>query len=337
MKKSKIILLSSTILLITLVFVSLSIGNYKLTFHEIIQTLLGNGTSAQNFAIYQLRLPRIILAIVVAFALSFSGGILQTITKNPLAEPGVIGINTGAALFVVILISSKSTAYYSKLSLSTTLLIPIVAIVGAMSSILLIYIFAYKKDFHPIRFILAGIGINAGFSALISFYQLSISKGDYNQVLTWISGSLWGSNWNYILLTFPIILLLIIITLIKSKTLDVIILGDELSYGIGVNVQKEIIFFLITSSFLAALATSVAGNIAFLGFLGPQIAKKIIGNSHNIMLPLSGIISSIILIISDAIAKNLFSPIEIPIGIIVSILGVPYFIFLIIKNRRLSQ
>lgn len=337
MKKSKIILLSSTILLITLVFVSLSIGNYKLTFHEIIQTLLGNGTSAQNFAIYQLRLPRIILAIVVAFALSFSGGILQTITKNPLAEPGVIGINTGAALFVVILISSKSTAYYSKLSLSTTLLIPIVAIVGAMSSILLIYIFAYKKDFHPIRFILAGIGINAGFSALISFYQLSISKGDYNQVLTWISGSLWGSNWNYILLTFPIILLLIIITLIKSKTLDVIILGDELSYGIGVNVQKEIIFFLITSSFLAALATSVAGNIAFLGFLGPQIAKKIIGNSHNIMLPLSGIISSIILIISDTIAKNLFSPIEIPIGIIVSILGVPYFIFLIIKNRRLNQ
>ena len=172
MKKSKIILLSSTILLITLVFISLSIGNYKLTFHEIIQTLLGNGTSSQNFAIYQLRLPRIILAIVVAFALSFSGGILQTITKNPLAEPGVIGINTGAALFVVILISSKSTAYYSKLSLSTTLLIPIVAIVGAMSSILLIYVFAYKKGFHPIRFILAGIGINAGFSALISFYQL---------------------------------------------------------------------------------------------------------------------------------------------------------------------
>ena len=336
-QKNKIVGIVCFLLLLGTVMLSLMLGSYSMTPKEVIQTILGNGNKLQNFTIFQIRLPRIALAIIVASALSISGGILQGITRNPLAEPGMIGINAGAALFVVFWISSGTTAYYSALSFSTIIWMPVVAITGSLLSVLVICLFAYKKGIRPVRFLLTGVGVNAGITAIISFYQLNMSKGDYNQVLTWTNGSLWGSNWNYILLTFPIILLLIIITLIKSKTLDVIILGDELSYGIGVNVQKEIIFFLITSSFLAALATSVAGNIAFLGFLGPQIAKKIVGNSHNIMLPLSGIISSIILIISDAIAKNLFSPIEIPIGIIVSILGVPYFIFLIIKNRRLSQ
>lgn len=334
MKKASLVFLISSIILVLSVLLYLNLGSYKMSIADIFKTFLGNGTSPQNFAIFELRLPRVILAIIVAFALSISGVIFQTITKNPLSEPGIIGINSGAALFVILLISSNTSTYYSKLPISTVLLMPIVAIIGAMFSIILIYLFAYKKRFKPIKFILTGIAINTGFSAIISFYQLSVSKGDYNQVLTWTSGSLWGSNWNYILLTLPFILILIIVTLIKSKTLDILTLGDELSYGIGVNVQKESVLFIFIASFLAAIATSVAGNIAFLGFISPQISKSIIGYSHCKIIVLSGIIGSIILVLSDAIAKNLFSPIEIPVGIIVSILAVPYFIFLIIRYRR---
>lgn len=334
MKKKWIIFSIATLLLILSILFYLTLGSYKMSLSELFNTLIRKGTTPQNFAVFKLRLPRVLLALIVACALSTSGCIFQTITRNPLAEPGIIGINSGAALFVIFLISSTTSEYYSKLPISTVLLIPLAAIIGALFSTALVYTFSYKKGFKPIRFILTGVGINAGITAIISFFQLSVSKGDYNQVLNWISGSLWGSNWEYIILTFPLVTILITLTLMRSKTLDIITLGDEMSYGIGVHVQKEAIFFILVASFLAALATSVAGSIAFLGFIGPQISKKLVGYSHRFMILLSCIISSLILVLSDAIAKNLFSPIEIPVGIIVSILGVPYFIFLMMKDRR---
>ena len=175
--------------------------------------------------------------------------------------------------------------------------------------------------------------MNSGINAIITFYQLNMSKGDYNQVLTWTNGSLWGSSFHYILLTLPPVLILILLTLFRSRTLDVLSLGDELSVGVGVSIQKELVFFLIIAALLAALATAVAGNIAFLGLLGPQIARRITGPIHRKMLPLAAVVSSIILILADTAARNLFSPVEIPVGIIVSVFGVPYFIYLMIKEK----
>lgn len=335
MKKYKtcLIFVSCILLLLAVALTALMLGSYQMSPLEITETFLGKGSRLQEFTIYQIRLPRIVLAVIVASALGFSGGILQGITRNPLAEPGIIGINAGAALFVVLWISSGTSAYYSALSTTTVLFIPLIAMAGSLLSVLFIYLFSYKKGIHPVRFILTGIGINSGILAVISFYQLNMSKGDYNQVLTWTNGSLWGSSWNYILLTFPIVLLLMILVLIRSRTLDVLALGDELAQGVGVSIQKEMLFFLVTAAFLAALATSVAGNIAFLGLLGPQIAKRITGPVHRLMLPLAAGISSIILIAADTAARNLFSPIEIPVGMIVSVLGVPYFIYLMLKEK----
>lgn len=335
MKKYKtcLIFVSCILLLLAAALTALMLGSYQMSPLEITETFLGKGSRLQEFTIYQIRLPRIVLAVIVASALGFSGGILQGITRNPLAEPGIIGINAGAALFVVLWISSGTSAYYSALSTTTVLFIPLIAMAGSLLSVLFIYLFSYKKGIRPVRFILTGIGINSGILAVISFYQLNMSKGDYNQVLTWTNGSLWGSSWNYILLTFPIVLLLMILVLIRSRTLDVLALGDELAQGVGVSIQKEMLFFLVTAAFLAALATSVAGNIAFLGLLGPQIAKRITGPVHRLMLPLAAGISSIILIAADTAARNLFSPIEIPVGMIVSVLGVPYFIYLMLKEK----
>lgn len=323
----------SILCLLGAVLISLMLGSYQMSPAEIVKTFLGGGTKLQEFTIYQIRLPRTVLAVIVASALGVSGGVLQGITRNPLSEPGMIGINAGAALFVVLWISSGTTAYYSALSVSSVLLMPVVAMAGSFLSVLFIYFFSFKRGIRPVRFILTGIGVNAGISAVIAFYQLNMSKGDYNQVLTWTNGSLWGSSWNYIILTFPAIALLILIVILRSQTLDVLALGDELASGVGVSIQKEMIFFLIAAALLAALATSVAGNIAFLGLLGPQIAKRITGPKHRRMLPLAACISAVILVLSDAAARNLFSPIEIPVGIIVSILGVPYFIYLMLKEK----
>lgn len=334
MEKKRGLLIGSCMILLVLIFLmGLMIGSYSMTPVQVLETLFGYGTKLQNFTIFQIRLPRICLAIVVASALGVSGGVLQGVTRNPLAEPGMIGINSGAALFVVLLISAKSSAYYSAISGYTAVLMPFVAMLGSLLAVVLIYAFSYKKGVTPVRFLLTGVGINAGMTAIISFYQLSMSKGDYNQVLTWTNGSLWGSNWRYIAITTPFVVILIVAILVKSRTLDVMGLGDELATGLGVSVQKEMIVFLILSAILAGIATAVAGNIAFLGLLGPQIAKKLFGGSNRLMLPMAACISSIILICADTIARNLFSPLEIPVGIVVSILGVPYFLYLMLKEK----
>ena len=264
---------------------------------------------------------------------STAGGILQSVTKNPLAEPGMIGINAGAALAVVFLIASKTKEYYSAISNTTVFLLPFVSILGAFASFLLVYLLSYRRGMKPTRLILVGIGVNSGLTAIITLYQLNMSKGDYNQALTFISGSLWGSSWTYVLMLVPVVLILFGLTLFKNKTLDILSLGDEVATGLGVKVSKETKLFLCLAVALSAVATSVAGNVAFLGLLGPHIGRKIVGPKHARYLPIAGMISATLIILADTASRNLFTPLEIPVGITLSILGVPYFIFLMMKEK----
>ena len=263
-----------------------------------------------------------------------SGAILQGITKNPLAEPGMIGINAGSALFVVLWISYGANAYYSSLSNVKVLFMPLLAIAGAFCTTAFLYAYSWRKGIRPIRFLLTGVGVNAGITAVISFYQLQMSRGDYNQVLMWTNGSLWGSSWRYILVSAPLILFLAGLVWTHSRTLDILSLGDEGATALGVSTRRTRILFLAAGAALAALATAVAGNIAFLGLLGPQIALRITGMRHRLLLPLAALISSILLVVADMLARNLFSPLEIPTGILVSMIGIPYFIYLMMKLDR---
>lgn len=247
-------------------------GSYSMTAGEVLKTLLGKGDGMQRIAVFDLRLPRAVTAVLVGAALAVSGCILQSITKNELAEPGIIGINAGAALAVVLLISVQSASYYTALGLGTVLLMPLAAAAGAFASFLCIYALAGEKGrLKPARLILAGIGVNTGITALITLYQLNMSKGDYNQALSWIGGSLWGSSWTYAAITAPVITVLIGIVFYKNRTLDVMDLGDELAAGLGVRVNRERKIFLVLAVCLAACATSVAGNIAFAGLIGPHL------------------------------------------------------------------
>ncbi|HAX73720.1 MAG TPA: iron ABC transporter permease, partial [Firmicutes bacterium] len=269
--KKRIIIVSIllTFLLVGIFLVAVSWGSYTIPFDEVIMTLLGNGSKLQTTTIWDIRLPRLVVAMVVAISLSTSGCILQSVTRNELAEPGMIGINAGAALAVVFLISYGQSNYYDTLGNGALFVMPLVAILGALLSGGLIYRLSYKNGVSPTRLILTGIGVNVGINAIISLYQLNMSKGDYNQVLTWISGSLWGSSWKYFYLITPLVLVFLVLSVWKLKKLDVLDLGDEIATGLGVNVEKERRTLFIYAIALAALATSVAGNIAFLGLLGP--------------------------------------------------------------------
>lgn len=336
MQKRHRILVLCVLLLLAAMALSIMTGSYSISPSDLLTTLLNKGSRAHTFAIFQIRLPRIVLALLVGSALGVSGTILQGITKNPLAEPGMIGINAGSALFVVLWISHGANAYSSSLSDGKVLLMPLLAIAGAFCTTAFLYGYSWRNGIRPIRFLLTGVGVNAGITAVISFYQLQMSRGDYNQVLMWTNGSLWGSSWRYILVSAPLILLLLVLVWTHSRTLDILSLGDEGAAALGVSTQRTRIWFLAAAAALAALATAVAGSIAFLGLLGPQIALRIAGVRHRLLLPLAALISSILLIIADMLARNLFSPLEIPVGILVSMIGIPYFIYLMMKLDRRS-
>ena len=321
-----------SLLLVAVFLLAVSWGSYTMSIGEVVSTLFGGGSKLQSTTIFDIRLPRICVAMVVAVCLSTSGCVLQSVTRNELAEPGMIGINAGAALAVVLLISSGQTTHYSTIGDASLFVMPIVAIVGSLISGLLIYRLSYKKGVSPTRLILTGIGVNVGINAFISLYQLNMAQGDYNQVLTWISGSLWGSSWKFFYLITPLALIFLGLTIWKSKILDVLDLGDEIAIGLGVKVEKERKILFIYAITLAALATSVAGNIAFLGLLGPQVAKRLVGPVHRRQIPMAAIVSCIIVLFADSISRNVFSPIEIPVGITIAIVGVPYFIYLMLKE-----
>ena len=332
-KKFKIALIILTVLLVISFIVTLCWGTYKVSVLDVINTLLGNGTRLQNTAILSIRLPRLLVGAFVAIALSTAGAILQTITKNDLADTGIIGINAGAAVAAVIFITYQTGTYYSELGQLSIFVLPFMAIVGAGLSSFIIYMLSSRNGIKPKRLLLIGIGLNAGLNAFITFMTFRGGVGDYNRVLVWTSGSLWGSGWSYAKVIIPIVTLMFILVLLNHKKLDVLNLSDELAISLGLNIERERKKFLSLAVILAGTATAFAGNIGFLGLISPHIARKLVGPYHKNFIVISAIISVIIVILADAVSRNLFSPIEIPVGITVSIFGVPYFIYLMMKEK----
>lgn len=334
MKKNfKAVLIILLALLIISFGVTLCWGTYKISPIEAVRTLFGGGTKLQNTAIFTIRLPRLLVGAFVGIALSTAGAILQTITKNDLADTGIIGINAGAAVAAVLFITYSTGAYYSELGEFSIFVLPVMAVIGAAVSSFIIYMMSSRNGIRPKRLLLIGIGLNAGLNAFITFFTFRGGVGDYNRVLVWTSGSLWGSGWSYAKVIIPIVILLFIIVMLNHKKLDVLNLSDELALSLGLNIEKERRKFLSLAVILAGTATAFAGNIGFLGLLSPHIARKLVGPYHKKFISVSAVISVIIILIADAVSRNLFSPIEIPVGITVSIFGVPYFIYLMMKEK----
>jgi iron complex transport system permease protein len=335
MKKNRFIItfIILAILVLASFVICLSWGTYKISLLDVIKTLFGNGTKLQTTAIMNIRLPRILVGAFVGIALSTAGSILQTITKNDLADTGIIGINAGAAVAAVIFIAFSTANYYSNLGELSIYVLPLMAIIGASISALFIYMLSSRNGIKPKRLLLIGIGINAGLNAFITFFTFRGGVGDYNRVLTWTSGSLWGAGWSYAKVIMPIVTVMFILVLLNHKKLDVLNLSDELSISLGLNLNRERKKFLTYVVILAGSATAFAGNIGFLGLISPHIARKLVGPYHKNFVIISAMISIIMVLLADSISRNLFSPIEIPAGITISVLGVPYFIYLMMKVK----
>lgn len=329
--KKFIVVIGILILLIFATFlISLNRGSLSISPSEVINTLLGQGSKAHQIAIFKLRLPRIVIGILVGTALAVAGTILQGITKNDLADSGILGINSGAALFVVVYIYFMNGNVYDGISDLTIFTMPIVALTGAIFGAFLIYALAWKNGINSSRLLLVGIGINIAFTSILTIFQLRFTTQEFNRVMAWTNGSIWGASWKYVMAILPFILILTAFAMYKSRYLDALNLGDEVATGLGVEVEKERRKLIIYSVILAGVATSVAGSIGFLGLVAPHIARKLVGPKHIRLIPTAALVGSVILLVSDTIARNLIAPMELPVGIVVSVIGVPYFIYLML-------
>ncbi|SFD37771.1 iron complex transport system permease protein [Lentibacillus persicus] len=318
------------LLIVVMFFITLGTGVVNISPQEVIQTLLGNGTDQQELVLFEFRLPRIILALLIGIGLAVSGVILQSITQNDLAEPGILGINTGAGFAVVLFIFFLQDSMNSVLSF---FIMPLFALAGALFAALLIYVLAWKKGVNPIRLVLVGIGINAGFSAALAILQLKMSPQDFRQATVWLSGDIWNANWTFVLALLPWILIFVPYALQKSNTLNIMNLGDDVAGGLGSSVESDRRILLIIAVALAGASVAAGGAIAFLGLVVPHIARRIIGPLHQYTIPISALMGGLLLMVSDTIGKNLLTPMEIPVGIVVAILSTPYFIYLLIKEK----
>ena len=233
----------------------------------------------------------------------------------------------------VIFITYQTSNYYSELGELSIFILPFISIVGAGISSFVIYMLSSKNGIRPKRLLLIGIGLNAALNAFITFITFRGGVGDYNRMLVWTSGSLWGAGWSYAKVIILIVTLMFMLVLLNHKKLDVLNLSDELALSLGLNLEKERKKFLSFAVILSGTATAFAGNIGFLGLISPHIARKLVGPYHKNFVVVSAIISAVIILLADAILRNLFSPIEIPVGITISILGVPYFIYLMMKEK----
>lgn len=333
-KKKKLwsVLLLLGAMILVMFFISLSMGVIHIAPAEVIKTLLNQGTSRQELVLFDFRLPGIVLALLIGAGLAVSGVILQGITQNELADPGILGINTGAGLSVVLFLYFFKNQLDPTSSLSIYIM-PVAALIGAVVAAIIIYALAWKKGVNPIRLVLVGIGVNAGFSAFLTIFQLKMDPQDFRQATVWLTGDIWNANWNFVFALLPWMLILIPIALHKAHSLNVMNLGDEVASGLGTSVERERRFLLFVAVALAGASVAAGGGIAFLGLVIPHIARKIMGPLHHYIIPVSTLLGALLLMVSDTIGKNILAPTEIPVGIIVSILSAPYFVYLLIRTK----
>lgn len=308
--------------------VNVGVGEYPIAPLDVVRTVLGVQVGDQNydFIVNVLRLPRALVAFLVGVALALSGAILQGLTRNPLAAPDIIGINAGAGLAAVTLIvvlPSVSAAF-----------IPPAAFVGAVTVAGLLYLLAWRGNSSPIRLILIGIGLGAIASA---FTTLMITFGEIyevSQALVWLTGSVYGRSWEQIWPFLPWLVIFVPFALLYSRHLNALGLGDDVAKGLGARVERERGLLILASVALAASAVATAGTVGFVAFIAPHIARQLVGPNHGGLLPTSAMAGGALVVLADLVGRTIFAPVEIPCGIVTSVVGAPYFLYLLYRSRN---
>lgn len=329
-RRAYIVQLIFAVLIVAVFILSMNIGVMRLAPEDVIKTLFGLGTEKQELILFQFRLPRIVISVLIGMGMAVAGCIFQGISRNPLADSGVLGINAGAGLAVTLFIS-----FYPSIANAPVYLMPVLALFGAAGTATLIYLLSYKKNYGllPIRMILVGIAVASGINAAMIILQLRLKPENFQLLQIWLVGSIWGSSWKHVIALLPWLLILLPYIFMKSRALNVLNLGDQTASGLGISLERSRLGLLAAAVGLTGACVAVGGGISFVGLIAPHLARRLVGPRHEYLLPASALAGGLLIIVGDTLARWVLQPSEIPTGIVVAIVGAPYFLYLLMKSR----
>ncbi|MGE7024268.1 FecCD family ABC transporter permease [Solibacillus cecembensis] len=307
----------------------ISLGAASVSIDRILPILLGDGSFKEDFVLFSIRLPRLFVLAAAGMALALAGAVLQGVTRNDLADPGIIGINAGAGVGITLfyLFVKGDLPHFAYV-------LPVIGFISAMLTALCIYFFSYKKNqgVQPVQLILIGVGVASALSGLMMILISSAERSDVQFIAQWLAGSVWGTDWPFLWALLPWLVIGIPFIFYKANVLNVLAMSEQTAIGLGMNIHRERLQLLVVAVALAAAAVSVTGGIAFIGLMAPHIAKQLVGPRYQFFLPLTLFIGASLLMLADTIGRVVISTATVPAGIIVACIGAPYFLYLLRKN-----
>ncbi|MGT2906843.1 FecCD family ABC transporter permease [Streptococcus dentiloxodontae] len=319
------------LLVLVLFVLSLSLGYSSKSLLDVLSVFTGKASQSTNFIITKIRLPRAMACIIGGASLAMSGVLLQTLTRNPLADSGILGINTGAGLIVAIAVS-----FFDLSNPVIIAVLPFLAMVGGGGTILLVYLIARKKNhgISPTRLIITGVGVSTMLSGIMVSLTSKMDDNKIEYITNWLSGKITGDDWTVISLLAPLMIITWGMTYSRSQQLNIMNLNEQTALALGLNLQKERLITLMLSTVLAAFSVVIIGNITFVGLVAGHISRRYLGSNHRILLPASMLCGTAMLLLADTIGRVLLVGTGIPTGLIVSVIGAPYFLYLMTKIQQ---
>ncbi|WP_346890453.1 iron ABC transporter permease [Clostridium sp. UBA1056] len=334
--KYSFVIIVLLLLILFAFYLHLTNGMFNISVIEVFETLFNlNDNEKFRLVVFEFRLPRIIISVLIGIGLSIAGLFLQGITKNELADPGILGINSGASAAVIMYMYfvNFNSSVSNGSNFFSIFAMPIFGFIGGILAAILILLFSRNNNKMDMqRLILTGIAINSGFSAISMLFSMKMNSSDFEFAAIWQAGSIYNANWSFIYMMLPWIIILGIYLYNKVHLLDYFQLEESSIVSLGINLEKEKRKLLFACVGLISSCVCVAGNIGFIGLMAPHIARQLVGIKHRKLMPVTALVGVFLLILSDFIAKTVFAPSELAVGIVISIIGIPYFIYLLYKS-----
>ncbi len=323
MKKNKVAFGMVILCLFAAIVGSVLVGSVSVSIKDIIRAIMHGGGGSAGI-IRDIRIPRIIMAALVGANLSVAGVLLQGVMRNPLADPGITGISSGASVVVMILMLYIPSATKS---------IPLFGFLGGMLACMMIYTLAWRKGISAVRIILAGVAVNAMLGGVTSMISI-LNSESLSGVLTWLNGDLGKKSWPQVQMIAIYTILGLIAAMLLYKSCNLLALGDKNTKSLGFNPNLLRILISAVAVFLAGISTAYVGVIGFIGLVVPHIARMLIGSDHKVLLPFSALLGSFVLLFADTVGRVVTAPYEIPVGIVMTVIGGPFFLYLLRKDNK---
>lgn len=303
-------------------------GYRAISLEELGQVLAGTAPQSVVYTLVELRLPRVLTAALVGVGLSLSGCLLQGISRNDMADPGILGINAGAGVLVAAFIVLVPAGL-----VPSVVALPLLAFAGSLAVAFAGWRLSVVRGVSsPRRLLLVGVALSVGLSSVTSLLMLRMGDGDYAFVQNWLAGSIWGATWPNVALLAAGLAVLVLLAAFRSRTLNVLGLGEAAATGLGVPVKRTQAGLLAVAVGASGLCCAVGGGLTFVGLVCPHMARRLVGPNFRVLVPAGVLVGALLMLLADIVSRTLLLPNEIPVGIVAAVIGAPYFLYLLAKS-----